>query len=129
MERSHNRFDICHGPHRGCCNWSFNHGGLRRSGDAAVLPRGLSKPTLVSGRVYMYVYLIYRILILKSIRIIFSTCIYIIKRNAGGLWRRPSSMLSEKVLRSGRYVLKESYYPQTTLMKLVLYNCFIYCLS
>ena len=57
----------------------------------------------------------------------FSTCICIIKKNTGGLWRYPGMALPEKVFRLVRYVLKESNYPQTTLMKLFLCNCFIYC--
>ena len=65
MKKSHSVFDICDGLHRGCCGWCFNHGGLRWSGDATVSLRGLPKPTLVSGKVYMYINLIYGILILK----------------------------------------------------------------
>ena len=65
MEKPYSEFDIYNGPHRGCCGWSFNHGGLGQSRDATVSPLGLSRPTLVSGRVYMYIYLINGILILK----------------------------------------------------------------
>ena len=65
MERLYSGFDIRDGPYRGCCGWNFNHGGLGWSGDATVSSHGLLMPTLVSNRVYMYIYLIYRILILK----------------------------------------------------------------
>ena len=78
MERPHSGFDICDDPHRGCCGWSFNHSGLGRSGDVTVSSRGLSKPTPVSGSVYMYIYLIYRFLILKFYTYyIFNVHIYI----------------------------------------------------
>ena len=51
--------------HRGCCGWSFNYDGLGRNKDATVSLCGLSRTTPVSGVVYMYIYLIYEILILK----------------------------------------------------------------
>ena len=43
---------VCDGPYRGWCGWSFNHGGLGRSGDATVSPRGLPRSTPVLGCVY-----------------------------------------------------------------------------
>ena len=56
--------------------------------------RGLLRLTLMSSRI---IYLIFWFYYLKSILIMFSKCICIIKRNTGGFWLRPDSTLSEKI--------------------------------
>ena len=68
---------------------------LGQSGDATVSSHGLSRPTPMLGSVYD-ILCFYNIK--TYIRIMYPTCIYIIKKNTNGLWCRPDSVLPEKVL-------------------------------
>ena len=54
---------------------------------------GLPRLTPVSTQYMIF----YGFMILKPIRIMFSTCICIIERNTGGLWHRFGPTLLEKV--------------------------------
>ena len=77
---------------------------------------GLLRPTPMLS---MVIYLIFLFYYLKSIRVMFSKCICIIKRNIDSLWLHPDPAMLEKVYRIAQDVFKISYYPQTDFMRLV----------
>ena len=78
MERPHNEFDVCDGPRHGCYGWSFNHGGLGLCGEAMVSSHGLSRSTPMLSRVYMYIYLIYRIFVIKILYVLYFQHLYVL---------------------------------------------------
>ena len=58
----------------------------------------------------------------------FSTSVFIIKRNTGGPWCRPGPVLLKKIFRTARYILKSNY-PQTCFTRtryMMIFRSYIY---
>ena len=68
-----------------------------------VSPRALPRPTLVSVELYI---LFFDFNIEKPIRIMLSKMYLYYKRNTSGFWLHPGPMLSKKVFRLARDILK-----------------------